>query len=179
MASDQIRLSRVERTILINQYEILARLDPNNADTYEQQIDILRWGFASLYDQVLFQGDVEGLSEDEGRYVMDVLDMYAMLQAGAEKAGLEDKRVKFPGFDGNNEGLHLLFAQHLRRAARWAHVDAWSKDLNSHMRTRRKYESMLSAYRPIFERAVDKGTFEPLTADEVLLVLDAGQSSDD
>lgn len=169
-----VELTRVERAMLINQYEILKRLEPSEASWYEEKIDILRSGYELLYGDALFMGDDSTLSYDEGRYVMDVLDMYGFLQSSAEKAGLQDTRLKFHGFDGNNEDLYQGLAQHFRRAGRWEYVEVWHGDLNSHFPTRRKYEAMLAVYKPLFKRAIDQHTMPVLTTDEVLMVLDAG-----
>lgn len=107
---------------------MLAKLDPDNADDYEEKIEILRWGFELLYEQALFGDYQETLTATECGYVMDVLTMYKVLQNSTGRVGLEDDRLTFPGFDGNSEGLHLMFAQHLRRVNRWAHVKAGGKD---------------------------------------------------
>jgi uncharacterized protein len=66
------KLSRVERTLLRNQYAILEKLDPENAERYARFRQIVERGYSIFYNDVLV--DEGELSAADCRYVMDVLD---------------------------------------------------------------------------------------------------------
>lgn len=166
-----MKLSPAERAILANQYEILKRLGSDDAD-YDRMIEALRWGYESEYEGALGLYRDSEVTEADSKYVMDVLDMYRVLQAAAERHGVDTSRVVFPGFDGNNEGNLWGYANFLRKQGRWTDLDVRFQDLDSHTGTRAKYERMLSVYRPMFEEAVRRSDFEtPLTLEQLNLVL--------
>jgi uncharacterized protein YfbU (UPF0304 family) len=65
-------LTRVERTLLRNQYAILEKLDPENADRYARLRQIVERGYTIFYSDALVE---EGeLTPADCRYVMDVLE---------------------------------------------------------------------------------------------------------
>jgi uncharacterized protein len=66
------KLTRVERTLLRNQYAILEKLDPENAERYARLRQIVERGYSIFYNDVLV--DEGELSAADCRYVMDVLD---------------------------------------------------------------------------------------------------------
>jgi len=47
-----MNLSRVERWILSNQFKILERLNPGEADYYRRASEALEWGFTREYRQL-------------------------------------------------------------------------------------------------------------------------------
>lgn len=112
-----MRLSPTERLILLNQYEILNRLD---AGSYEDHIKVLRTGYEfEIEDRLFNQIDEVGLSKDECIEVIDVLAMYDHLinsfERLADKQGLTEFDVRFRGFDAaeSAEGRQLGYALHL------------------------------------------------------------------
>jgi uncharacterized protein len=68
------KLTRVERTLLRNQYAILEKLDPENAERYARLRQIVERGYSIFYGDALV-GEGE-LSTADCRYVMDVLDKF-------------------------------------------------------------------------------------------------------
>jgi uncharacterized protein YfbU (UPF0304 family) len=68
------KLTRVERTLLRNQYAILEKLDPENADRYARLRQVVERGYTIFYSEALV--DEGELSAEDCRYVMDVLDMF-------------------------------------------------------------------------------------------------------
>jgi uncharacterized protein len=68
------KLTRVERTLLRNQYAILEKLDPENAERYARLRQILERGYTIFYNDALV-GEGE-LSSADCQYVMDVLDKF-------------------------------------------------------------------------------------------------------
>lgn len=65
-------LTKKERLILYNQYEILKRLDPDGETLYERDQEILINGFKANYGD-LVSGFMEETSEAVSDFVVDVL----------------------------------------------------------------------------------------------------------
>jgi uncharacterized protein YfbU (UPF0304 family) len=86
--------------------------------------------------------------------VADILQMYISVEnsyaalSDAERATIEDWRVKFPGFDGNNEGAHMSVARFLiEDMGRFAEFK--NRALNSHSHTLSRARAMLEVYQPL------------------------------
>jgi uncharacterized protein YfbU (UPF0304 family) len=130
------------------------------------------------YHEELYNHEVlvlsEPLTEDEARFVYNVLELFSKLQLSYEqlspeaRQGLDKKAVRFRGFDGNNESALMGFARFLvEKLGRWSNLDR-AHDLNSHMPTRAGYSRMLKAA-PNVDWALDQG----YSADQINAILDA------
>jgi len=144
-------ITRVERKILANQYTMLEKLDPGRAEEYAELREVLENGFEAEYDRVL-QGvydETDIMSAEECRYVGDVLQMYDMMQIAfknGQTTGVNPGRLKFPGFDGNNETKFMAYGRHVRKHGRWTSLDLGSEDFNSHSPTEGRYQKMLAEW---------------------------------
>ena len=141
-------ISRAQRLHLINQFLILEKLYPENADKYAEDRDIIAHGYVCQYEDVLNPA-FEEMSMEDGKYVYQVLDMYRILiqayDALSDKQGLTLEDVTFKGFDGNNESKRHSFAEHLRKQGRW--TETLKGSLNSHsMVTMSLYPRMLAKF---------------------------------
>jgi uncharacterized protein YfbU (UPF0304 family) len=168
-----LKLSRVERLILVNQFKILQRLDPQEAKAYERWSEILENGYELEYGDI-FRHVYEGtLSDEQSREVMDILDMHRALEraydALEDKAGIEEYGVRFSGFDGNNETDQFGYLRHLRETGRWTEFKL-RDDGNSHMPTLGRYRAMLAVWRTTRDK-------HELTKDDVSRISNAGLSS--
>lgn len=98
-------------------------------------------------------------------YVVDVLDMWSFIERGfeqlskAEKAKLAvdaapfGERVRFPGFDGNNESEELGIAGFLiKKMDRFPQFK--DRDLNSHFPTRAMHTRMLRLFESMRETLI-------------------------
>lgn len=164
--------TEVERLILVNQYRILAILDPKNKESYDLAADTFMSGYEGAYDWHTEFADVsrDGLTKAQCDEVMDILSMYAHLQRSydrlQDKSGVKPERVDFPGFDGNSETELMSFCRFLVKSDKFAYVrQAGRDDFNSHMGMLGNYRRMLSVYRPIR----DPGVF--LTLEQIKAVL--------
>ena len=163
------KITRVERKILANQYTVLEKLDPDRAEEYAELREVLENGFVGEYEGVL-QGvydESDTMSAEECRYVGDVLQMYDMMQTAfrnGQTGGVDPRRLKFPGFDGNNETKFMAYARHMRKHGRWAFLDLVSEDFNSHSPTEGRYQKMLAAWNA-------SGDKHQLTADDIVRIL--------
>lgn len=145
-----MKLSLTERIILYNQYKILSKLDQESSDHYNQHCTILECGYELLYDQLKEPFDATGLTRDECREVMDILDMFRSISNALKRLPSDSKvqksSLKFHGFDGNEEGMRYPFAVFLiREQGRWQELEL--PDLNSHFPVLDRYREMLARWK--------------------------------
>jgi uncharacterized protein len=146
----RISLSKIERRILINQYQILEKLDPDEGDYYQKVVSILEHGYEFEYRK-LFERIFDPMSEEESVEVIHILGMYEAIKdsydALPDKSGIEDWRVRFIGFDGNHEGTQLGYLYFMvEKDEKFSHVVDKNK-LNSHMPRLGYYRAMLNRYK--------------------------------
>jgi uncharacterized protein YfbU (UPF0304 family) len=167
-------LTPIERQQLINQFRILEKLYPENAEDYAESRSIIAHGYTIQYEDV-FSEVFEEMDIAECKYVYDVLDLYRTLnqsyEALPDKKGLTAEDIRFRGFDGNNESKRHAFAQHLRNQGKWTETLAGS--LNSHsMTTMSLYPRMLNKFEPIREQILASHTGNwLLTAEQIREVI--------
>jgi uncharacterized protein YfbU (UPF0304 family) len=150
-----MELSKIERLQLINQFLILEKLYPEEASYYEQHRIALEQGFALHYRWIV-ENVWDDLSESECRKVLDSLELYRAIQHSYQtlndKGDLTDTKVRFPGFDGNNESHHLAYAKYfvmdLGRYDELVKGQAYP-DFNSHCPMLEKYVRMHHAWTDI------------------------------
>jgi uncharacterized protein len=144
-----MKLSKMERLQIANQFKILALLDEHERDHYEQMAKIFENGYEYHYENAT-EHFSEGVSTDDSRYVLDVLDMFRMMQRAyddlEDKSRIKESRVTFLGFDGNNEaallGYARFFCEDMQRYEGLRKVPYF----NSHMPTDGLYPKMLNAW---------------------------------
>jgi uncharacterized protein YfbU (UPF0304 family) len=146
-------LTPAERVTLSNQYRILEKLYPDEAEHYAALREIVDGGYSIEYGD-LFNNIYTEMPFEECEYVYDVLDMFRVLitsfNALTDKAGLTPTDVNFDGFDGNNEGKRFGFARHLQKEGKW--TETLVGGLNSHSQsTIYRYRKMLEKFRRISE----------------------------
>jgi hypothetical protein len=166
-------LTKIERQTLINQYEILKLLTDNDGDVehYEELIQILHDGYSIFYDDAVHVYD--GMSKEDCKFVLDVLDMYRAIEDYKHKSPKDDEVQNhvwgiFHGFDGNNETPMLGFTRFLiEKQGKFTEqipykdkVDSW----NSHAQLVETYERMMAKWK------ANKNQ-HGLTRDEVLGLL--------
>jgi uncharacterized protein YfbU (UPF0304 family) len=106
-----MNIASVERLILINQYEILRRVNPAEAADYEVILESLRWGYDHDFE-ALAGVDTEPLNDDIHSEVRQILDMFRVL--GPRDGGDVPARALFAGFDGHGrEGSYQRYASFL------------------------------------------------------------------
>jgi uncharacterized protein YfbU (UPF0304 family) len=165
-----MELTKKDRIVLINQYEILKRLDPDNADHYGELCEILRNGYEYFYSMIDKGADAD-MPSKEGRLVVDILDFYRSVEDYKYRHP-DDKELSehpwgtFKGFDGNNETNYMAFARFLiERQSKFTEQMQYREqtdNFNSHSRT------TLPKYRRIVAKWYEKGR-EYMTSKEVIL----------
>jgi len=171
-----VTLTRLERQVLINQFETLSTLRgerTHEAKEYGEKIEILRCGYEVLYGEAFTTyPDDEVLSHEEGRLVIDVLNMYSAIHFYQEKHSDEEiermRHSHFEGFDGNNESSHLGFTRFLiEKQGKWSELRAYAKDndnFNSHRQNIATYRQMLAKWSALGHQHRYEMTRESLVA---------------
>lgn len=160
-------LTKPERLNLVNQYEILKRLSSNKSESaaYERLSNIFRYGYERLYHEV-FEHLWSELPDEIAEETLAILELHRALlwSLGDSPTAQDSERVRFVGFDGNNESSHLSFA-------RFYTSDGESfqelKIINSHHSTLNRYHRMLAAW-------YEMGKPFDLTREQIDEILDAG-----
>ena len=159
---DVVELRPTDRLILVMLSEIYDALKIDG----EIDTKFLRAALFSGQDWAL-DWDMAGIVKVESTEkavvseVVDILEMYDMLEFSygellpAEQASIKKHEIRFPGFDGNNEGEHMGVARFLVED-----MDRWSRfkgfDFNSHHETLSRAKRMVKkfkALRPTFAKA--------------------------
>ena len=161
-------LSKLERLLLINQYEILSLLQEKHAPEHRLMIKKLERG----YTQRLFieQYVSDDLPDGIDRFVFEVLEMFRAMTFGfrslSDKQGIDEKELEFPGFDGNYETEYMSYTQYLLDDE-CLYAELHRKGgYNSHHPTLDKFGRMLDAWKM-------SAALRELTAADIKRILDA------
>ncbi len=107
-------MDKLKRFELINQLLILEKLYPDEAGYYAKNRKALEYGF-ELHYSWLTENLSDGLSEQQCKEVLDIMDMYRSITFSWKRIN-PDKELpneyKFRGFDGNNEGDLRSYVQY-------------------------------------------------------------------
>ena len=155
--ADRITLDKKERLFLSNQMEILknqqiiinsiSNREESEVDTsyYDNQIKALREGFELHYEDA-FEGIYDGLSIEDCKFVLDVLEMYRgitysymALKRDSKLNKLGDSDIAFPGFDLNTETEYYSYCKYfILDLDRYSEIQEYAGkyfDYNSHTST--------------------------------------------
>lgn len=141
--------TKTERLILSNQYQILKALEPEEADYYDEKIKILMGGYAYFYSEISNLVD-DDLDEAVSIEVIKILNLYRELYisysklSSDEKADIPENKIKFEGFDGNEEGGHYTFAQFMLKDMDRYQELQHTYGYNTHRNVLPEYRRMLS-----------------------------------
>lgn len=174
-----MNLTQTERLILLNQYEILKKLDHKNAEHYNKATEILENGYTSYYKD-LFRGLSPDMEKSECDFVVEVLEMYRAIEDYKRRNPTDSDVVNdpfshFAGFDGNNEAECHGFAQFLINVQKkWQEQTPYEQQTdgyNSHTPMKDFYERMLDVRRSL-------GKPFPLSHAQVRAILQAAPHPD-
>ena len=162
MKENNIKLSKVERLQLINQFKILSLLE--NTDTYQNNIEILKNGYEFDYREVLDDYIWDGIEYNVSESVHDIIGMFCNIYGSKKQLKKEDLEevekfdkynyLDFNGFDGNNESKYLSYVNYLQEENQYEEILCTEnkfkqKKWNSHARMVNIYEKLLSKYSKI------------------------------
>jgi len=153
-----MQLSKIERLILANQYEILATLSSNDKDrekSYLERKKIVDEGYLYEYE-CLFESIQENkMTEGEYQEVSEILTMYNDIQYSyknlADKGGIDEQEIIFEGFDMNLEAGQYCYTNFLltKLGTDRQFLPKRSPDLNSHLPKLKKYRKMYAVWKAI------------------------------
>jgi len=162
-------MDKLKRYELINQLLILEKLYPEDADYYSKNRKALENGY-ELHYSWLTENISDGLSEGECREVLDILDMYRSITFSWQRLHKDIEipdKLKFRGFDGNNETELMGYVQYfIIDLGRFDEL-TYGKEFpyfNSHRPMLNKYQRMLIIWR--------KYQFD-LTEEQINLIMEA------
>ena len=142
------KLTKIERLLLANQYEILAKVDQENQDTYFNYIKVLENEYCNEYYMLLERFEHEKIDH---KIVWDTLDLYGNALCFFNRSSFETitkDDVFFQGFDGNEEIGYLNYAEFiifdLHRFGELTENDR--KDFNSHYSYLEKYRNQVKKW---------------------------------
>ena len=163
-------LSKFERLIISNQFKILEKLYPEEAEYYSKHRKALENGY-KLHYQWIVENLYDEMSEEECQEVIDILSMYRSLtysyQKLEDKSGIEESDIRFPGFDGNNETNQYSYTNYfIIELDRFKELTGGSEyaDFNSHCPMLDLYRRMLSKWKNLKDR-------NNLTEDEIISIV--------
>jgi uncharacterized protein YfbU (UPF0304 family) len=147
-----MELSKKDRWILSNQFQILKKLYPEGEKMYEKMQTIVEEGFTLNYDWIT-EHILDETTEYQCKEILDILDMYTAIFFShrnlTDKAGIDTTYLKFIGFDGNHEAEHMVYTQFLiNTEGKFAELKYGNQapDFNSHQQMLDNYRRMLQAW---------------------------------
>jgi uncharacterized protein len=142
------KLTKIERLQLSNQFRILHKLTDD--ETYAINAEIVENGYEGLYYK-LFEPIFDGVSKEVCEETMAILHMYRVINNAIatlppqEQAQIDSEKIKFEGFDGNNDDHYHYMSFLVEEMDMWQEYAEAS--LNSHSSiTINKYRKMLEVY---------------------------------
>jgi uncharacterized protein len=164
-------LTKAERLAFVNQYKLLQGVhsdDEHLVKHYRRMEEIFARGYVQMYREAFSELSTE-LSAEVSEEVLSILDMHrAILFSLGQTPNPEDiERVKFQGFDANDEGEHLGFAKFFTGdGEKYQELRVF----NSHHSTLPRYRKMLAEW----ERM---GRKEQLIKPQIESILEVGISN--
>jgi uncharacterized protein len=149
----RMKLTPAERWILSNQFSILERLNPDDAEHYRNVREAIECGYETDYDTYsphIYTG-ADVTTEEESMEVIEILAMFDALKQSykglSDKSGIDESRIQFHGFDGNTEGKQMAYARYFCSldGGRFTDLDR-GDNFNSHMPVLDWYRRMLAAW---------------------------------
>ena len=173
-------LSDETRLVLRNQYQILEHIDPENKDWYHRAVEVLESGYEFEYE-TLAPWIRDPMSHDECLEVIEILEMHRDLhisyEALQDTTVVEERDIRFHGFDGNNEPRQLGYAHFLiEDEGKWAELAGSGDGLNSHLPVLDTYRRMQAVWKDCVARrrsSEDYSSDALLTADDIKRIAEA------
>ena len=168
-----MELSKKDRMMLYNQYEILKRLDTDNAEQYELYQYILTEGFEYNYENIGPALSVVPYSVSEKVY--EILEMLRCMTFSFDKlqdtTGLDREDYMFRGFDGNGETDYYSYAKWLIKSND-KYQEFKDCEFNSHSKILPIYEEMLERFGELAMTRKNGIHSANLSADELNYIID-------
>lgn len=150
-----MKLSPTERLILINQYTILERVDPDSAISHRNARHVLERNYEMHIEHLGEWISEEPFTAKQSKWVFDVLDMHLAMQDAQghfpSNSGVSPDDVTFLGFDGNYETQYLGYTRYIvNDEGRWPSLKGG--DFNSHVPMIETYKRRLGEWNKSADR---------------------------
>jgi uncharacterized protein YfbU (UPF0304 family) len=148
-----MKLSRLDRTTLANQFKILQKLYPDETDIYKKFQEIVEYGYEAHYPELFQTVNEQTVSPELSKIVADILDMFLTIQRSyrqlKDKSGIDEYLLEFQGFDGNerDEAYCISYARFLCNQGNSFRNLKKGDDFNSHMPTLSRYSRMVEEWK--------------------------------
>ena len=147
-----MEMTHAQRLILSNQYYLMSQMDPDNSAKYQRLQTIVERGYGLQMHEL--NKEFGCLTEAECREVIDIMEMYHAMQesnkmlAEQERAGVDQRRLQFLGFDIACEAQVVHYVRFLVDSeGLYTHFDQADHHFNSQMPMLDKYRRMLATWR--------------------------------
>jgi uncharacterized protein len=141
------QLSDAERLILINQYEIMAILKPNERDHHQQIAEAIRAGDETTYQEYLQLNKPQPNGEEHAEFILTILGIYDDLKYSAsqleDQSGIDPNKLTFPGFHASQESDLMAYADAQR--GKYPSV-LYKTGNNSQIPMTEKYQDMIRTW---------------------------------
>jgi len=163
-----MKLTKVERLILSNQYKILSKIDPDS-DFYEANIEILNSGYEYEYYTLFGEINEDSVPTEICEETIAILSMFrrfsnqlrVLSEDKKNELGSSLEKMKFQGFDANNDSHYFYTKFMIERLGKWDELK--NMYLNSHSSsTITIYRNMLKVYHELGLKKKNKFTFEDI-----------------
>ena len=158
-----MQLTKKERWILINQYRILMALSlKEDKDEFAKACEILERGYELHYPYICnhIVDDNDVLDEESCKEVIEILTMFDTIKFSynslQEKADIDESKIEFPGFDGNNESDQASYARFLCIKDNGFSELINRINVNSHIPMLPKYRKMLTRWAEVKDYKLTK-----------------------
>lgn len=165
-------LSKTERLILYNQYEILEKLSSDDYDKkhYKKCKDILANGYSRNY-YIFLEHIGDECDQEIMDSVYDILEMFRSLSSSFmslsvdEKTEIDRDKIRFQGFDGNGAG-HYSYARFIIEDL-GLYEESRLEDYNTHYPIEDYYFGMLNKWKKI----VGPQKYRKLSKNEINIII--------
>ncbi len=147
-----MEMTNAQRLILSNQYYLMSKLTPENAEKYERLQTIVERGYELQMREL--NKEFGCLVEDECREVIDIMEMYHAMQesnkmlAEDERKEVDQRRLNFLGFDIATEAQLVNYVRFLTDSeGLYPQFDKADHHFNAQMPMLEKYRRMLTTWR--------------------------------
>ncbi|WP_117234340.1 YfbU family protein [Vibrio maerlii] len=147
-----MEMTNAQRLILSNQYYLMSKLTPENAEKYERLQTIVERGYELQMREL--NKEFGCLVEDECREVIDIMEMYHAMQesnkmlAEEERKEVDQRRLNFLGFDIATEAQLVNYVRFLTDSeGLYPQFDKADHHFNAQMPMLEKYRRMLTTWR--------------------------------
>ncbi|HBV77405.1 MULTISPECIES: YfbU family protein [Vibrio] len=147
-----MEMTNAQRLILSNQYNLMAQLEPENADKYKRLQIIVERGYGLQMREL--DKNFGRMEEKECREIIDYMEMYHAMQesnnmlSGSDKVNVDQRRLQFLGFDIATEHQAVNYVRFLIDSeGMYPQFHKEDHHFNAQMPMQDKYRRMLSTWR--------------------------------